>query len=110
MRKKFLSRAFIFSILFISFAGFNFYKDYKESKTFEANYSQYLNEKEDYAYEYDYPEDEYEDSDMVFIAPYSGVKYHRTSECEGLSNARSIESITLDNAIEQGYGLCGYER
>jgi len=42
----------------------------------------------------------------VWIAPYSGKKYHRTSGCRGLSNARSTQSMSLSEAMAQGYTAC----
>ncbi|MCC6798193.1 MAG: hypothetical protein IT366_23975 [Candidatus Hydrogenedentes bacterium] len=42
----------------------------------------------------------------VWIAPYSGKKYHRTSGCRGLSNARSTQSLSLSEAMSQGYTAC----
>ena len=45
----------------------------------------------------------------VFIAPYSGKKYHYNKNCRGLSNANSIKSVSLSTAKNQGYTLCGWE-
>lgn len=42
-------------------------------------------------------------SETVFIAPYSGKRYHATESCRGLSNARSVEAVSLSEA--QGRGL-----
>ncbi|MGG5329388.1 hypothetical protein [Enterococcus sp. AZ163] len=33
----------------------------------------------------------------VFIAPQSGTKYHSNSGCRGLSNANSVEEVSLDS-------------
>ena len=46
----------------------------------------------------------------VYIATYSGKKYHYNKNCRGLSNARSISRVTLSTAKNKGYGLCGFER
>lgn len=54
---------------------------------------------------YGYPPDT-----PVYIAPYSGTKFHIWEECEGLENAIEVEQITLDDAINNGYDLCGYEK
>ena len=43
----------------------------------------------------------------VVIAPLSGTKYHKSSKCSGLRNAKSTKTITLSAAEEQGYGPCG---
>lgn len=45
---------------------------------------------------------------QVFIAPYSGTKYHSSSRCEGLENASSIKGMSITDAIDQGYKPCGY--
>ncbi|MCF0229903.1 MAG: fibronectin type III domain-containing protein [Parasporobacterium sp.] len=46
----------------------------------------------------------------VYIAPYSGERYHYNRNCRGLRNARYIEKISLSDAKSYGYTLCGYER
>lgn len=46
---------------------------------------------------------------VVYIAPYSGTKYHYNPNCRGLSNANSIQEISLSEAQSLGYGLCGWE-
>lgn len=43
---------------------------------------------------------------IVFIAPYSGKCYHATESCRGLSNARSIEAISLGEAERRGLTPC----
>ena len=48
-------------------------------------------------------------SKRVYIAPYSGKKYHYNKNCRGLSSARSIEKVSLSYARSEGYGLCGWE-
>jgi len=45
----------------------------------------------------------------VYIAPYSGTKYHFNKKCRGLSHANSIKSVSLSTAKNQGYTLCGWE-
>ena len=42
----------------------------------------------------------------VYIAPYSGTKYHAKKSCRGLRNARETEKITKKEAKEQGYTAC----
>lgn len=44
--------------------------------------------------------------EIVFIAPYSGTKYHRSENCRSLKKARSVESLTRSEAVEQGYDPC----
>lgn len=46
---------------------------------------------------------------MVYIAPNSGTKYHFHAGCRGLNNANSVAEITLTDAQNQGYTLCGWE-
>lgn len=46
----------------------------------------------------------------VFIAPHSGTKYHFSANCRGLRNANSIKEVTLTEAQNQGYDLCGWEK
>lgn len=48
-------------------------------------------------------------SRTVYVAPQSGKKYHFSANCRGLSNANSIVSMTEQEAIAQGYTLCGWE-
>jgi DNA-entry nuclease len=45
----------------------------------------------------------------VYVAPQSGKKYHYDAHCRGLNNANSIASMTEQEAINGGYGLCGWE-
>lgn len=45
----------------------------------------------------------------VYIAPQSGTKYHYSAGCRGLSNANSIQEMSLSEAESQGYELCGWE-
>lgn len=45
----------------------------------------------------------------VYIAPDSGAKYHFHPNCRGLSKANSVVEMNLNDAIAQGYGLCGWE-
>ncbi|GEL67917.1 O-antigen ligase family protein [Marinilactibacillus psychrotolerans] len=45
----------------------------------------------------------------VYVATQSGKKYHFDPNCRGLSNANSVDNISLDVAISQGYDLCGWE-
>jgi len=46
----------------------------------------------------------------VYIAPYSGTKYHYNKNCRGLSSARSISKVSFSYAKNNGYGLCGWEK
>lgn len=46
----------------------------------------------------------------VYIAPQSGTKYHYSPNCRGLSKANSINEISLTDAKNQGYDLCGWEK
>ena len=48
-------------------------------------------------------------ANAVYIAPESGIKYHYSSNCRGLSNANSIVEMDLYAAQSQGYELCGWE-
>lgn len=45
----------------------------------------------------------------VYIAPHSGTKYHYSASCRGLNNANSVKKISLSEAKNQGYDLCGWE-
>ena len=45
-------------------------------------------------------------SSKVYVAPYSGTKYHCTRSCRGLRNARSVERISKRSAQAQGYTKC----
>jgi len=45
-------------------------------------------------------------SATVYIAPYSGKRYHATQSCRGLSNARSVEAISLAEAERRGLPPC----
>ncbi|MFD1432641.1 hypothetical protein [Lacticaseibacillus yichunensis] len=45
----------------------------------------------------------------VYVAPLSGKKYHFDKNCRALKNAKSIQTLTLKVAIQEGYTLCGYE-
>lgn len=45
----------------------------------------------------------------VYIAPQSGTKYHFSSTCRGLKQANSVVEISLTEAQNQGYTLCGWE-
>lgn len=42
----------------------------------------------------------------VYITPEHGKKYHLNPNCPGLNNASSIQSINLQDAINQGYTAC----
>lgn len=44
----------------------------------------------------------------VYIAPYSGQRYHSSSNCEGLLYANKIQAIKLNDAVNKGYSPCGY--
>ena len=47
----------------------------------------------------------------VYYAPYSGMRYHNTLNCEGLEDAISIEQTTYyDARIRHGLTPCGYCR
>lgn len=48
-------------------------------------------------------------TNVVYIAPDTGTKYHYHSNCRGLSNANSIVEMDLSTAQSQGYELCGWE-
>ena len=43
----------------------------------------------------------------VYYAPYSGERYHRTSNCSGLRRARSIASTSKEDAVSKGLTPCG---
>lgn len=45
---------------------------------------------------------------QVYIAPFSGVRYHTNINCEGLENATTTKKISLAEALKEGYTLCGY--
>lgn len=45
----------------------------------------------------------------VYVAPQSGTKYHFSSTCRGLKQANSVVEISLTEAQNQGYTLCGWE-
>lgn len=46
---------------------------------------------------------------MVYVAPYSGQRYHFNENCRGLRTANYVSELTLEQAISSGYTLCGYE-
>lgn len=48
-------------------------------------------------------------SNVVYVAPDSGSKYHYSANCRGLNNANSVVEMSLSNAQSQGYELCGWE-
>lgn len=48
----------------------------------------------------------YAKSRKVYIAPYSGTKYHSTKYCRGLRRARSVQKITLKRAKALHYTKC----
>ena len=43
----------------------------------------------------------------VYIAPYSGKKYHPDRNCRALRNARSVQAVTKQQAVQAGYQPCG---
>lgn len=47
----------------------------------------------------------YEDSieQIVYVAPYSGKKYHIDEHCRTLKKARSVESREVEDAIAEGF-------
>lgn len=45
----------------------------------------------------------------VYVAPQSGTKYHFSSTCRGLKQASSVVEMSLTEAQNQGYTLCGWE-
>ena len=47
---------------------------------------------------------------VVYIAPQSGTKYHFSAGCRGLNRANSIQEMSLTEAQNQGYDLCGWEK
>ena len=48
-------------------------------------------------------------SNVVYVAPDSGTKYHYSANCRGLNNANSVVEMSLNSAQAQGYDLCGWE-
>lgn len=48
-------------------------------------------------------------TNVVYVAPDSGTKYHYSANCRGLNNANSVVEMSLSNAQSQGYDLCGWE-
>ena len=42
----------------------------------------------------------------VYIAPYSGKKYHSTQRCRGLNRARYTKGVSLKYAKSHGYTKC----
>lgn len=48
-------------------------------------------------------------ANVVYIAPDSGSKYHYSANCRGLSNANSVQEMSLSQAQGAGYELCGWE-
>lgn len=48
-------------------------------------------------------------SNVVYVAPDSGTKYHYSANCRGLNNANSVVEMSLSTAQSQGYDLCGWE-
>ncbi|MER2294995.1 MAG: hypothetical protein ABS913_06715 [Desemzia incerta] len=48
-------------------------------------------------------------SNVVYVAPDSGSKYHYSANCRGLNNANSVVEMSLSSAQSQGYDLCGWE-
>jgi len=46
---------------------------------------------------------------IVYIAGYSGTKYHFDKYCKGLKNAKIVSNISLSSAKSRGYSLCGWE-
>lgn len=47
--------------------------------------------------------------EIVYIAPNSGTKYHHRSNCRGLSKANSVVEMNINDAMANGYVLCGWE-
>lgn len=47
--------------------------------------------------------------EIVYIAPNSGTKYHHSSNCRGLSKANSVVEMNINDAMANGYVLCGWE-
>lgn len=45
-------------------------------------------------------------SSTVYVAPYSGTRYHCIRSCRGLRRARSIQRMTKRNARAAGYTKC----
>lgn len=45
----------------------------------------------------------------VWIAPYSGKKYHYYKHCPGLRNHRYLRHVTKKWAKKHHYKLCGWE-
>lgn len=46
-------------------------------------------------------------SQIVYIAPQSGTKYHCKNSCRGLNNANEIREITEEEAISMNRSKCG---
>jgi hypothetical protein len=46
---------------------------------------------------------------IVYIAPYSGERYHFSKDCKGLESSESVEEIKRQDAHYEGYTLCGFE-
>lgn len=42
----------------------------------------------------------------VYIAPFSGTRYHATRDCNGLSNGRNITPVPLAQAQAEGKTPC----
>jgi hypothetical protein len=51
----------------------------------------------------------FDDEHIVYIAPYSGERYHFNRNCKGLESAKSVEEIKRQDARDEGYTLCGFE-
>ncbi|MBO3445702.1 hypothetical protein [Clostridium sp. CCUG 7971] len=88
---------------------------YEEAENVEKEYTDYqeeiLNEDiENGEYEAWLNGKKYTNQDKeVYIAPYSGKRYHYNSNCEGLQSANEISKIMYNEATSKGYTPCRYE-
>ena len=48
-------------------------------------------------------------SNEVYIATFSGAKYHFDKNCRALRYSNSVSNISLSDAKNHGYTLCGWE-
>ena len=47
--------------------------------------------------------------EVVYVASQSGKKYHYSQKCSGLSQANAITERSKQEAVVEGYVLCGWE-
>jgi endonuclease YncB( thermonuclease family) len=48
-------------------------------------------------------------SDIVYIATFSGTKYHYDRNCKALKCSMNVNNLSLSEAKNRGYTLCGWE-